>query len=221
MRMTGGAANFFAGVPSPSDLAQHAARLWLDGKSASEPVNNFQPINQDIAGQMAQDQNSGEEQGTAPEGADQDKAPVFQLLSQYVKDLSFENPNAPASVMSIAGSPSFDVKVNVQVKRAADDVYAVELTLLAKANSNEQVLFDIELVYGGAFRAQNVPDQQLPPLLMIEAPRLLFPFARQVLANASQAGGFPPLMMEPVDFAALYQRNLENMSQAQTDGAPN
>lgn len=169
---------------------------------------------------MADEQNPGAE-AAQQGGEEQAKQPVFQLLSQYVKDLSFENPNAPNSVMTVAGNPNFDVKVNVQVKRAADDLYAVELTLLAKASSQETVLFDIELVYGGAFRAKNIPDDQLPPLLMIEAPRLLFPFARQVLANASQSGGFPPLMMEPVDFAALYRRNLETMSQGSGEGAPN
>lgn len=143
------------------------------------------------------------------------EAAVFQLLSQYVKDLSFENPSAPMSVMTPANQPGFEVQVNVQVKRHTEELYAVELTLNAKAKAEETVLFDIELVYGGAFRAAHVPDDQLAPLLMIEAPRLLFPFARQVLASTSQAGGYPPLMMEPVDFAALYRRNLEQMAEAQ------
>lgn len=170
---------------------------------------------------MAEDEKTSETPGTEPGNKDQAEAPVWQLLSQYVKDLSFENPNAPNSVMTMAGTPTFDVKVNVQVKRASEELYAVELTLLAKAMSQDTLLFNVELVYGGAFRAKNIPDQQLPPLLMIEAPRLLFPFARQVLASASQAGGFPPLMMEPVDFTALYRRNLENMSQAGNGEAAN
>lgn len=146
------------------------------------------------------------------------KAPSLNIVGQYVRDLSFENPSAPGSVMNAGSNPAFSVSINVQVKKQSDDVYAVELTTNAKAERDGNMLFNIELVYGGLFRIQNVPENQLPPLLMIECPRLIFPFARQVMANVTQAGGFPPLLMEPVDFVAIYQQNLAAMAK-QNGGA--
>src|SRR5690606_11750985 len=126
------------------------------------------------------------------------------LVGQYIKDLSFENPGAPGSIMASSGNPGFNVSINVGVKKQTDELYAVEITLNAKAERDAKVLFNVELVYGGVFRLKNIPEAQLAPLLMVEAPRLIFPFARQVLASVTQQGGFPPLMMEPVDFNALY-----------------
>ncbi len=116
-------------------------------------------------------------------------------------------------------SPNFNVGINVGVKKQADDIYAVEISLNAKAERDSTVLFNVELVYGGVFRLRNVPETTLPPLLMVECPRLLFPFARQVLASVTQQGGFPPLMMEPVDFNAIYLQNLRQL-QASQGGAP-
>ena len=148
--------------------------------------------------------------GKATETAAQ---PEFRLLGQYIGDLSFENPGGAKSILSGAASPSFAVNISVQVKKQEDSVYAVELSLVSKATRDEAVLFNIELVYGGVFRAAGFADNQLPPILMIECPRLIFPFARQVLASVTQAGGFPPLLMEPVNFEALYRQNLAKMTQ--------
>jgi preprotein translocase subunit SecB len=145
-------------------------------------------------------------------------APMMNLVGQYIRDLSFENPGAPASIMLGSGAPAFNVSISVGVKKQADDLYAVELTLTAKANREATVLFNVELVYGGVFRLRNIVDAQLSQLLMIECPRLIFPFARQVLASVTQQGGFPPLMMEPVDFASIYRQNLANL--AAKNGAP-
>jgi len=142
-------------------------------------------------------------------------APTFSLVGQYIRDLSFENPGAPATNMGGGPNPSFNVSINVSVKKQSDDLYAVELLLNAKAQRETQVLFNVELAYGGVFRLRNVPEAQLAPLLMVECPRLIFPFARQVLASTVQQGGFPPLMMEPVDFQALYIQNLRNMQAQQ------
>jgi preprotein translocase subunit SecB len=111
------------------------------------------------------------------------------------------------------------VSINVGVKREADDVYAVEITINAKADRDNTVLFAVELVYGGVYRIRNIAEPQLSQLLMIECPRLIFPFARQVLASVTQQGGFPPLMMEPVDFAQVYLQNIRNMQEAQNGGA--
>ena len=140
-------------------------------------------------------------------------APSMNLVGQYIRDLSFENPGAPATLLSGGGNPAFNVSISVGVKKQNEEIYAVELTLNAKANREETVLFNVELVYGGIFRIKNVPENQLSPLLMIECPRLIFPFARQVLASVTQQGGFPPLMMEPVDFSAIYRQNLAKLAQ--------
>jgi len=148
----------------------------------------------------------------------QASAPSFNLIGQYIRDMSFENPGAPGSVMLGGASPSFNVGINVGVKKQADDVYAVEITLNAKAEREKNVLFNVELIYGGVFRMKNIPENQLAPLLLVECPRLIFPFARQVLASVTQQGGFPPLMMEPVDFNAIY---LQNLRQMQAAGTPN
>lgn len=150
--------------------------------------------------------------GTAP-------GPSFNLIGQYIRDLSFENPGAPGTNLGGGANPSFNVSINVSVKKQSDDVYAVELLLNAKAQRDSTVLFNIELAYGGVFRLKNVPEAQLAPLLMVECPRLVFPFARQVLANTVQQGGFPPLMMEPVDFQALYIQNLKNLQAQQKKDA--
>jgi preprotein translocase subunit SecB len=152
------------------------------------------------------------EDKAAPAAPDAKVAPSFNLIGQYVRDLSFENPGAPGSIIGGVANPAFSVNINVQVKKQSDEIYAVELTLNAKAEREGTVLFNIELVYGGAFRIRNVPENQMAPLLMIECPRLIFPFARQVLASVTHSGGFPPLMMEPVDFVAIYQQNLANLA---------
>ena len=115
--------------------------------------------------------------------ANQQTPASFNLIGQYIRDLSFENPGAPGSVMLGGGSPQFNVGINVGVKKQADDIYAVEITLNAKAEREKNVLFNVELIYGGVFRIKNVPENQLAPLLLVECPRLIFPFAREVLAN--------------------------------------
>ena len=145
-------------------------------------------------------------------------APSMNLVGQYIRDLSFENPGAPGTLLVGGANPAFNVSISVGVKKQNDEIYAVELTLNAKANRDEAVMFNVELVYGGIFRLKNVPENQLSPLLMIECPRLIFPFARQVLASVTQQGGFPPLMMEPVDFSAIYRQNLAKIAQ-QNGGA--
>ena len=155
---------------------------------------------------------------TANANAQGTPQPSFNLIGQYIRDMSFENPGAPGSIMLGGPNPSFNVGINVGVKKQADDLYAVELTLNAKAERDKTLLFNVELVYGGVFRLRNVTEAQLPPLLMVECPRLIFPFARQVLASVTQQGGFPPLMMEPVDFSAIYRQNLAKL--AAQGGAP-
>lgn len=160
--------------------------------------------------------------GAAPQPAAA-AGPTLNIVGQYIKDLSFENPRAPQSILTGTGQPKFNVNINVGVNRQSDDVYAVELSFTAKAERDTGVLFNIELVYGGLFRLRNWPEAQLGPMLMIECPRLIFPFARQVLANVTQQGGFPPLLMDPVDFAAIYRQNMAQLAAQQgkpADGNP-
>ncbi|ODT49423.1 MULTISPECIES: protein-export chaperone SecB [Alphaproteobacteria] len=145
--------------------------------------------------------------------------PSMNLVGQYIRDLSFENPNAPNSLLVGGANPAFNVSISVGVKKQSEEIYAVELTLNAKANRDDTVLFNVELVYGGIFRMKNIPEAQMSGLLMVECPRLIFPFARQVLASVTQQGGFPPLMMEPVDFAAIYRQNLAKLAAQQGNGA--
>jgi preprotein translocase subunit SecB len=147
-------------------------------------------------------------------------SPSFNLIGQYIRDMSFENPGAPASIMLGGPNPNFQVGINVGVKKQADDLYAVEITLNAKADREKNVLFNVELIYGGVFRVKNIAEKDLAPLLLVECPRLIFPFARQVLATITQQGGFPPLMMEPVDFNAIYLQNMKALQESQAPSAP-
>jgi len=151
----------------------------------------------------------------ADENAANANPPSFSLIGQYIRDMSFENPGAPASIMLGGPNPNFQVGINVGVKKQSEDLYAVEITLNAKADREKNVLFNVELIYGGVFRMKNIPEKDLAPLLLVECPRLIFPFARQVLATITQQGGFPPLMMEPVDFQAIYLQNLKSLQDAQ------
>jgi len=127
------------------------------------------------------------------------------ILAQYVKDFSFENPNAPRS-LSQPAQPQINVTVNVTANPLSDTDVEVELRLEGKAEASGTVMFNVELVFAGAFRIQNVPQENIHPLMLIECPRLLFPFAREIIASAVRNGGFPPLLLDPIDFVALYQQ---------------
>ncbi len=153
-----------------------------------------------------------DENATAPAAAQ--TTPSFNLVGQYIRDLSFENPGAPSSMLAGGAGGPANLNISVGVKKQAEDIYAVEITMTAKAERDKTVLFNVELAYGGVFRVKNVPEAQMPLLLMVEGPRLIFPFARQVLASVTQQGGFAPLMIEPVDFLRLYQQNVANLTAA-------
>ena len=148
-------------------------------------------------------------QGSEPEAASAGGQPGIHVLGQYIKDLSFENPLAPGSLSAGEGSPELNVNVNVNAKRISETDVEVELKLEATARRETRPLFITEVTYAGVFQLQNVPSEHLQPIMLIECPRLLFPFARQILADATRQGGFPPLLIDPVDFAALYRQKLE------------
>ena len=140
----------------------------------------------------------------------------ISVISQYVKDLSFESPGAPQSVLNRTTAPAINIGVNIQSRRLEGGELEVELKMEASARDGEAVLFAIELVYAGLFRLTNIPAENVTPIAMIECPRLLFPFAREIIATSVRDGGFPPLMLDPVDFVGLYRQNIERQAAAQT-----
>jgi preprotein translocase subunit SecB len=146
------------------------------------------------------------------------EAPQVAALAQYIKDLSVENPSAP-QVFQWQEQPQLDVQFNIAVNKVADDVHEVVLKIDASARSSSGVHFVLDLSYAGIFGLRNLPEEALPPFLLVEAPRLLFPFARQVVASATQDAGFPPLMLDPIDFAGIYMSQIE-AAQAQGGEQP-
>jgi preprotein translocase subunit SecB len=135
----------------------------------------------------------------------EDNGPQVAMLAQYVKDFSFENPNAPA-VYQWQAQPRIDVQFNIGAQTISDEVREVTLKIDVSATTDEQTAFRVELLYAGLFGVRNVPEEQLQPFLFAEAPRLLFPFARRVLSDAIRDGNFAPLLLEPIDFGALYMQ---------------
>jgi preprotein translocase subunit SecB len=134
--------------------------------------------------------------------------PTLNVLAQYVKDLSFESPGAPNSLRPRDKAPGINISVNVGANPLSEKEFDVNITLNAKASFEQDVLFNVELVYGGVFRVDGFPQEHMLPILFIECPRLLFPFARQIIAEATRNGGFPPLMLDPIDFAQMFQQKL-------------
>jgi preprotein translocase subunit SecB len=146
--------------------------------------------------------------GASPGG---DNAPRIQIVAQYVKDLSFENPGAPGSVTQ---RPQIDLGVDLQARRLENQLYEVELKLRVNAKSAEdKPVFLLELAYAGLLQIVNVPEEVMQQILLIEGPHLLFPYARRIISDAVRDGGMPPLMIEPIDFAGLYRARVEQMAQ--------
>jgi preprotein translocase subunit SecB len=160
---------------------------------------------------------SEQPQSSASEAASGAKAaphPQLTVLAQYVKDLSFESPTAPHSLQGPGPNPQLKVGVNVNVGSRGDDAYEVALQLEVHASSDEGVIYNVELLYGGLFRVRGVPQNLLQPVLFVDCPTILFPFLRRVLADVIRDGGFPPLMLDPIDFGRLYAQNLAQSQQA-------
>lgn len=138
----------------------------------------------------------------------EDTTPAAGLISQYVKDLSFENPNAPAIYQSQA-QPAIDVQFNIAAAQVGEEVHEVTLKIEVRAEAEGQTAFIVDLSYAGLFGLRNIPAEHVQPFLLGEAPRLMFPFARRVVADTIRDGGFPPLLLEPIDFGGLYMQQLE------------
>jgi len=143
--------------------------------------------------------------GTQTPGNGEQAVPNLQVVAQYIKDLSFENPGAPSG---LTARPQIDLGVDLQARRGDAEHFEVEIKLRVNAKSDEKPLFLLELAYAGLFRLTNIPEEALQQILLIQAPFMLFPFARRIVADVVRDGGMPPLMIEPIDFVALYQAKL-------------
>ncbi len=144
---------------------------------------------------------------------------MLRVVAQYIKDLSFENPAAPGSLFGNEQPPQIEASVDVAARRLGDADFEAELRINAKARRGEATAFIVELVYAGLFRIENAPADALQPLLLIECPRLLFPFARRLISDTTRDGGFAPLLLDPIDFASLYRRQMEAQG-PQPEGVP-
>lgn len=146
--------------------------------------------------------------------------PQLNVLAQYSKDFLFKNPNAPRSLAPTEQPPSISLQINVRAEQLSDADIEVELKVEGKAETPESLLFSFDLTYAGVFRIQNVPEEDVHPVVMIECPRLLFPFAREIIAAAVRHGGYPPLMIDPPDFVGLYRQKLEELQSQQSSWQP-
>src|SRR5918998_1230107 len=154
---------------------------------------------------------------TSGNGAgDPGNEPQVMTIAQYIKDLSVESPSSPQAFQWQA-TPQLEVQFNINVDKIADEIHEVVLKIEVSARSDEGVHFLIDLSYAGLYGLRNIPEEALPPFLLVEAPRLLFPFARQIIAESSQNTGFPPLLLDPIDFGAAYMAQLQATQQGQGD----
>jgi preprotein translocase subunit SecB len=145
--------------------------------------------------------------------------PQFAVLAQYIKDLSVENPSAP-QVFQWNVQPNLDVQFSLNADKAGDDVHEVTIKIDVTARSDNGVHFVVDLSYAGLFGLRNMPEEALGPVLLVEAPRLIFPYARQIVSEAVTNAGFPPLLLDPIDFAQAYVAQLEQAQAQQADAGP-
>ena len=145
------------------------------------------------------------------EAAAAPQPPVMKCLNQYIRDLSFENIAAQKNLGNTA-SPEINVQVNLDARKGDNNNYEVILKLTVNADANDKKVFLLEIDYAGVFQIENVPEEQLHPFLMIECPRMLFPFVRQIVRNTTADGGYPPLNVDPIDFMALYRNELQRQA---------
>jgi preprotein translocase subunit SecB len=139
--------------------------------------------------------------------------PGIRIMAQFIRDLSFENPRAPESLRASGVQPQIELGVEMAARTRPDELHEVDLKLTAAAKNNDEPIFTVELLYGGLFQLTGVAAENLEPVLLVECPRFLFPFARRIIADLTSDGGFPPFMLDPIDFAMVYaarRAQLEN-----------
>jgi preprotein translocase subunit SecB len=134
------------------------------------------------------------------------QTPNIRILAQYIKDLSFENPQAPMIFQELKGQPDVGIGVNLSAKKHNDNLFEIDLKLKIEAKQDDKVTFMIELLYGSVFNLENIPQDLLEAIVYVECPRLIFPFIRRIIGDVTRDGGFPPLLLDPIDFGALYQQ---------------
>jgi preprotein translocase subunit SecB len=142
--------------------------------------------------------------------------PQIRILAQFTRDLSFENPRAPDSLRA-AATPEINIGVELNARSRPDNLFEVDLKLTVNSKQDSEPVFHIELLYGGLFQIEGVPLEHLEPVLLIECPRYLFPFARRIIGDLTADGGFPAFMLEPLDFAAVYQARLDAQASGSTE----
>ncbi|MGZ3272862.1 MAG: protein-export chaperone SecB [Caulobacteraceae bacterium] len=141
------------------------------------------------------------------------EGPSIRVLAQFIRDLSFENPRAPDSMHSSQTQPAIDLGVEMSARGRIDGLFEVDLKLTATAARDNEAVFHLELVYGGLFSITGVPEPDIEPVLLIECPRFLFPYARRLVSDLTSEGGFPPFMLEPLDFASIYAQRKAQAAQ--------
>jgi preprotein translocase subunit SecB len=147
------------------------------------------------------------------------QGPGIRILAQFVRDLSFESPRVPDSLHAALAQPSIDLGVEMNARGRTDGLFEVDLKLIATATRESETVFHVELVYGGLFGVTGVAEAEIEPVLLIECPRFLFPFARRLIADLSIEGGFPPFLLDPLDFAAIYAQRKAAEQQATVGNA--
>lgn len=145
--------------------------------------------------------------------------PSLRILAQYLKDLSFENPRAPEAFQG-EKPPTMDVNVDVNARDLTNDQYEVELSVAARAERDDNAIFVVETSYAGVFEIKNAEPEQLEMAMLVECPRLLFPFMRQIVADATRNGNYPPLMLQPIDFLGIYLSNAEKKARQASAAGP-
>jgi len=159
----------------------------------------------------AKDDGKGGKNGGAAEAAAQAHVHV---MGQYVKDLSFENPNIARLLEAPGETPNMNLEVHVNAQRMGTDVYESAIDLKARATNPKGVIYNLEIVYAGLFRVQNIPEPALEGFLLVNCPALIFPFLRRLVADISREGGFPPLLLDPLDFGGLFMRRKQERAAA-------
>lgn len=140
----------------------------------------------------------------------QKEMPHISVSAQYIKDFSFENPDAPRSLVTLDRNPQIDLFLDLNISNLPEkDFYEVELSIEAKATNDHQKLFIVDLKYAGVFNLINIEEDQHQMILAIHCPAMIFPFARKIIADVTQSGGFQPLMIDPIDFGALYHKKMQ------------
>lgn len=153
------------------------------------------------------------------EALDTSGAPRFHVTGQYVKDLSFENPSAPHTLVASTDKPKIEVGIDLNAKKMREDLYEVSLRINTKAVLNDKNMFLVDLDYAGLFTLINIPADKIEHILMVDCPFIIFPYARRIISDVTRDGGFPPLMLEPIDFFTMYKRRSENAT-AGTEAPP-